>query len=292
MKNIIKQLTTLAILCIPMMAIAGGGWPQPKGKAYIKLSEWWQISDQHYTSAGFIDPNVTLALYNTNIYAEYGITDRFTTTVYMPIFSRSVVNTLVSNTTKQVIEEGDAINSIGDAEISLKYGLTRPGSKFALAASIKLGLPTGVAAGGINNNLQTGDGEFNQQVQLDLGRSFQAGTASIYGNLYGAFNNRTNDFSDEVRTGLELGLGLVSEKIWLISRLDVLQSLQNGATAESITTSGIFANNAEFTTLGIEANYYFTPKVGVSANVTTPLSGKIILAGPSYSVGIFLDLSK
>ena len=38
---------------------AGGPWPQPKGKGYFKLSEWWIIFDQHYTDQGLIDPNVT-----------------------------------------------------------------------------------------------------------------------------------------------------------------------------------------------------------------------------------------
>jgi len=27
---------------------AGGGWPQAKGQAYFKLSEWWVISDTHF----------------------------------------------------------------------------------------------------------------------------------------------------------------------------------------------------------------------------------------------------
>ena len=272
-------------------AIAGGGWPQKKGNAYLKISEWWTIANQHYTSQGLIDPNVTTGIFNTSIYAEYGFTDRITGVLYFPVFSRTYFNNLVSNTTKEILIPGEALNSVGDADIAIKYGLNKPGSKIAVAATLRLGIPLGNAAGGSEGNLQTGDGEFNQLIQIDAGTGINLGErVNAYANIYAGFNNRTNDFSDEFRTGLEAGIGLFQKRIWIIGRLDILKSLKNGTTASEITSTSIFANNTEFTSIGGEVNYYITKKFGISAGAATAIAGQIILASPSYTVGLFLDL--
>ena len=73
---------------------AGGPWPQKKGKGYFKLSEWWTVFDQHYTDRGLIDPNLTTGIFNTNLYAEYGLSDRLTLVTNAALFSRSYNNNL------------------------------------------------------------------------------------------------------------------------------------------------------------------------------------------------------
>ncbi len=274
-------------------ALAGGPWTQLQGKGYFKLSEWWIVFDQHYTDAGLIDPNVTTGIFNTALYAEYGLTNRLTTIVYAPLFSRNYMNNLVSSTTGDILVKGEALNSIGDIDLSFKYGLTKRGSRFPVSATLLLGLPTGKSVGGALENLQTGDGEFNQMLQIDAGTSFQLGkNTSSYVSGYVGYNNRSNDFSEEVRFGVEAGLGLLKQKLWLISRLNMVESLKNGATAETVTSTSIFANNSEYSSIGVEANYYLSSKLGVSASIASAFRGEIIAAAPSYSVGVFWDLSK
>lgn len=267
--------------------IAGGGWPQPKGKGYIKLSEWWVVADQHYTDLGRIDPNVTTGIFNTSIYAEYGISDRLTTVVYFPFFSRSYQNNIFSGTTGDIITPGEAINGIGDTDISLKYGLTRPGSKLAIATTLTFGLPFGNNSGGTQGQLQLGDGEFNQMIALDAGTGWEAGNTPFYANASVAFNNRTNEFSDEIRYSFELGAHLFSKKLWLTGRVTGTESLKNGATAETSNSTSIFANNSEFLSIGGELAYNFNDNWGVSVGVANAVRGEIIFASPSYSVGVF-----
>ena len=284
-------ITLAALFCTTNLALAGGGWPQPKGKGYFKLSEWWVVSNQHFTDAGLIDPNTTMGIFNTSIYAEYGITNRLTSIVYFPFLSRTYMNNVVSGTTGETLIPGEAINTIGDTDIGLKYGITKPGSPVAVAATLMLGLPLGQDEGGSQGNLQTGDGEFNQLLQIDAGTGFPISEKTTgYANVYSGFNNRTNGFSDEFRYGIEAGIGLFNSKLWLISRLTGVESFQNGKTVEEITSTSIFANNTEFTSLGIEGAYYVTEKVGFSASYTIALRGQIIFAAPSYSVGVFFDL--
>ena len=65
----LKYINIVLGLIFCFSAFAGGGWPQPKGKTYLKLSQWWSVGNQHYTDLGLLDDNVTLGIYNTSLYA-------------------------------------------------------------------------------------------------------------------------------------------------------------------------------------------------------------------------------
>lgn len=282
-------------LLVLSSAKAGGPWPQPKGKAYIKISEWWIISKQHFTGTGKIDPNVTSGIFNTALYAEYGFTNRLTGIVYAPLFSRNYVNNVRSATTQQIIESGEAVNGFGDMDLGIKYGLTKPGAKVPISATLFLGIPTGKSAAGTGGRLQTGDGEFNQMIQIDAGTGFPLGKkkkVNSYVSGYIGFNHRTKQFSEEFRYGLEYGVGFMNNKLWLAAKLNAIESFKNGATAEDTTSTSLFANNTEYVSYSLEAAYYITKKLGVSVGYASAFRGEIIAAAPSYSVGVFLDLSK
>lgn len=288
-----KQFTILLLLSLSNIALAGGPWTQQKGKGYYKLSEWWVLFDQHYTDQGKIDPNSTTGIFNTFLYGEYGISDKFTGIFNGAIFSRNLIYNQVSAATGDIIAEGDALNSIGDIDLGIKYSLSSNKIKVPMAISVFLGIPTGNSQGGKANNLQTGDGEFNQMVQFDIGGGFNlSDKVSTYASAYSGINNRTKGFSEEFRYGVEMGAGFISNKLWLIGRLSGIKSFKNGDKRNGATSTSIFANDTEFTSVNIETNYYFTKKVGVSLSFTSAIKGEIIAAAPSYSVGFFLDMTK
>ena len=236
------------------------------------------------------DPNLTTGVFNTAIYAEYGLTDRLTTVVNVPFLSRNYMNNLRSATTNEIIVNGEAINTIGDIDLGLKFGLTK--GRIPIALTLTLGIPTGETGAGSLNALQTGDGEFNQMLQLDAGGGFNLGKLSAYLSGFVGVNNRTNGYSEELRLGLELGVGIFNQRLWLSGRLNIVESFKNGDTAETVTSTSLFANNSEFTTLGIEGNLYVTKNIGISAGVAGALRGEIIAAAPSYTVGIFYDMNR
>lgn len=264
-------------------------WPQLSGNFYVKLLEWWVISDEHYTDQGRIDPNVTTGIFNTALYGEYGFTDRLTGVVYFPFFTRTYRNNIVSGTTNELLETGEALNSLGDTDIGLSYNVLRKGN-WTVSGTVLLGLPLGNDSGGSDGSLQTGDGEFNQYGRLEAGYSYKLWGLDFYSSAYFGFNNRTNDFSDELRFGYETGVGLFERRLWLISRLQRISSLRNGKTAAESVGTSLFANNTEFTSMGIEAAYYVNKRLGFAASYTGAVAGRIIFAAPSYSVGIFYDL--
>ena len=84
-------LTIILFLGIQLPMFAGGGWPQPKGKGFFKVSQFWIIANKHFTGTGEIDPNGTRGSFFTNAYGEYGFTDRLTGVAYWPFYARAVV---------------------------------------------------------------------------------------------------------------------------------------------------------------------------------------------------------
>jgi len=285
MNTTIKIIAVLTILfSLTTAASAGGGWPQKKGKGYFKLSEWWIISNQHYTNTGQIDPNVTSGIFNTSAYFEYGITDRLTVTGYVPFFSRSYNNNIISLTSGETLFEGESINSFGDTDLGLQYGLTQ--GKINTSLSLVFGIPFGNSAGGSQGNLQTGDGEFNQMLRLDAGIGFKLAGQNAYANTYVAYNNRTQGFADEYRFGVESGVNLLNNKLLALVRVFGVLSAHNGNTTLDTGTS-IFANNAEHISISPELNYNIGQDWGVSASVSTAVYGRLIFASPSYSVGVY-----
>ncbi len=265
-------------------------WTKGKDNAYYKLSAWYLEADEHYTSSGAISPLTTRGLFNVNFYGEYGLTDKLDVIAYIPFFVRSFQNNQVSATRGNITNKGAVLNSFGDTDLGVRYGLFK-NEKLAISSTLKLGLPLGKTSGGNQTAvLQNGDGEFNQQLQLDLGLPFKLGVLGAYAKAHLAYNHRTEGFSDEVYYGGELGVHFF-KKLWLIGRLNILNSTKNGSLGDAGSTNGsVFANNIEFTNLGLEAAYYITSKIGVSLTFTSVVAGRIITAAPSYSGGVFFDL--
>lgn len=276
----------IALFLFSISVFAGGGWPQKKKKGYFKLSEFFIISDKYFTPSGDVIDIATSSIYITSIYSEYGITDRLTGIAYVPFLSRAILNEQVSGSTGNLIAPGDAVTSLGDFDLSLKYGLIVD-KPIVVSATLTFGIPLGIDTGGDTGVLQTGDGEFNVMLTLEASRSFNQGKG--YVNTLVAFNNRSNNFSDEFRIGAEVGHWLGGKRFLAALKVLSVNSLYNGSDFET-PSNGIFSNNIEFLGVTPELNYFFNDKFGASAAVGFAPYGKRVLASPSYSVGLFMNL--
>lgn len=290
MKKIKNILSIIFVTLIIGNIQAGGGWPKKKGAYYFKLATWWIESDEAFSVDGTKSGIVNGGLFNVNIFGEYGITDRLTVTAYIPFFSRSYQDELIENGITNENNPGDSFNSFGDSEIGLKYGLFR-NDYLSWAASVTLGLPFGNDGTGPNNVLATGDGEFNQILRTDLGISLlNSDKLSLYANIYSGVNIRSEDFSEEYRGGAEFGAGFIKNKLWVITKFDVIESFDNG-DRDFGSSATVFANNVQLYSLTPEVSYKFTEKIGISASVSIPLDGENIFSDPSYSAGVFIDVN-
>ncbi len=278
-----KIFFLIALVLTSSVLLAGGGWNKRKGKGFFKLSQYAIIANQYFNPEGNITRiNPGTSFYSTALYGEYGLTNKITTELYFPFFTRSILNNFQRQNGDLI--EGDEVSTIGDTNLGFKYGIKQNGST-VVSAKLTFGLPFGNASGGKTGTLQTGDGEFNQMISIDVGHSFYP--APFYANASIGLNNRTNGFSEEFRFSLEAGLTL--KKFILICRLTGIESLQNGKPTDS-ETQGVFANNMEFLSFTPEAIYKIKDRYGFSVALGTAFSGRQVLASPSYEVGLFFEL--
>lgn len=283
-----KNIFFTIVLFLSVTLVVNAQWNKGKGNGYYKLSVWSLVADQHYTDSGELNPLTTRGVFTTSFYGEYGLTDKIDLIAYVPFYTRSFQNNTVSGTRGNTISEGAELNSFGDTDIGIRYGLLKK-DNLAISTSLKFGLPLAKTGGGNSSAvLQNGDGEFNQHLQVDIGVPFKMNNIPAYGKTFIAYNNRTKGFSDEVYYGGEVGLQFF-KKLWLIGRLNVLKSTKNGSAPDAGNGS-VFANNIEYTNINFEAAYYLTKKIGISYNYGTAISGRIIAAAPTHSGGIFLDI--
>lgn len=279
-----KSIVVSLIFLVAANALAGGGWPQPKGKSYFKLSQSYLLSSKIFDGNGNVtDLSPSYGYFATSLYAEYGFTDRLTGIIYMPFFAKATKNELQYNQPGVPSEPGAALNSFGDTDIAIKYGLLT-NKPIVVSATILFGLPLGNNGATNANALQTGDGEFNQMLRVDASHSFYP--KKFYVSAYGAFNNRTKGFSDEVRFGAEIGWTL--KKFIPILKISTVHSLFNGDVG--VLQNGVFSNNIEFISPALELNYQLTDKVGISASMATALAARNILASPNFGIGVYLKL--
>ena len=278
-----RNLIILAFLFVSFASYAGGGWPQPKGHGFFKLSQSMISANQFFNPSGDIIDITTISVYSTTLYGEYGFSDRVTGVFNVPFFVRSTLNA-VERRQSGNFEPGDEVNAFGDPQLGLKYALIKD-KWLALSATVSIGIPLGENAGGETQILQTGDGEFNQMIMIDASHSFYP--KAFYSTVSVGFNNRTNNFSDEFRYGFELGYTGLKNFI-LALKIAGVESLNNGG--EVTAGNGIFANNTEYLSVTPEINYNLNDKWGISGSAGFAPYAKRILAAPNYSLGVYLQL--
>lgn len=277
MKNLMA-FAVLSLLCAT--ANAGGGWTYVKGKGFVKLNQSALRSDQLFNPDGEVIDITTVGYYATSLYGEYGLTDRLTAIAYVPFFSRNTLNKTRFRFSGREIP-GDQLNSIGDVDLSLQYGFYKSDTWVA-SLRVLFGLPTGTVSGGETGILQTGDGEFNQMIRVDLSRPLGD---KAWMSLYAGFNHRTNDFSDEYRLGAEIGSKL-GQHFFAIAKVDIVQSFFNG-DADPSQGATLFSNNTEFISPSLELAYELKNEIGFTLSAAGAFAGRNILAAPNYGVGVY-----
>lgn len=278
MKHVIKTL--LLIVFIFPITVFAQGWVKEKGKGYFKVAQNLVSSNEYFAPDGSAVPVTTISQFGTSIYAEYGLSSKITGLINFPFYVKQTINDVQFRQSGRTIS-GDEFGAVGDADLGIKYGFSQD-KPIVLSTSLILGLPLGKVNGGSSGILQTGDSEFNQLIRVDASHSFYP--KPIYVNVYSGFNNRTKDFSDEVRYGFEVGFPF--KKFIPILKVNGVASLKNG---EALSSQGsLFANNIEYLSPSLDLNYQINTKIGLSAAVAAAIYGKNVLRAPNYNFGVFM----
>jgi len=226
-------------------------WLKEKGKGYYKLGSWSLLADEHFTNLGGVDPNASRGLFISSFFRHYGLSDKINLIGYIPFFVKNYQFAQISQTTGKEYEPRREFNGLGDINLAAEFKIT-PLGNWAFSGTLLLGIPSGKEVAGFDGSYQTGDGEFNQQVQLNFGKSYSLGKQAFYLKSYLGYNNRSGGFSDELHSFAETETQLWNSKLLVLSRLHWIRPLYNGTLDASNASGAIFANNIESFTLGGE----------------------------------------
>ncbi len=257
---------------------------QPSARqGWIRIGQGVIASDVFFDSNGDRIPIRTNALFSTSVHGEYGLSNRFAVTLFAPVFVRTTVNAIQFNQSGNEAS-GDALNSFGDSEVGVRFKFIARKSWQAIGF-VKLGIPLGKKSTvGTDNDLQTGDGEFNQQIGLQI--LCPLSNEAFFLSGYCAYNNRSENFSEEIRYGFSVTY--YASRFRAMARINSIESLFNETAPVSL--NGIFSNHREYISPGLELQYNITKGIGIFVSGDFYPTGRNTLAAPEFNAGLQFTL--
>ena len=261
---------------------------QVLGQVYSNHGGWVRLNQQVISSNSFFDSDSqpmairTNTIYITSITAEVGLTNRLTSTICFPFFVRSLLNQVEFNQSGTHFP-GASLNALGDADIGFRLAL-RNKMPIQVISFASVGLPLGRKLKlGTDADLQTGDGEFNQIVGVQLLQTFK--NVRLLG--YASFNNRSKNFSNEIRYGIEIKYR-GNYKIGAQFQFNAVESLFNDVARVSL--SGIFSNHRELFAPSLELDYSLSKAISAFIAGDFIIAGRNTLRAPLWRTGIQFNL--
>jgi hypothetical protein len=264
-----KQLVFLFFISIGF-ANAQSPWTREKGKVYAQLG----VSGLFYNTAQIDGQKTNLAGdysdVTTQIYSEYGISNEIEALVILPLKVAGFKSNS-GNTTEQ-------LSGLGNITLGLKY-------KFydqKLKISTGLQLQANTSKYDLNTGLST---DFNATSLIPY---FTIGSSNgkwyYFGNI--GYGYMTNDFSDYLKIGAELGY-LVLPKGHLILALDSKNPIaKESAFLNNESKWPSYLDRQTYNAVGVKFNYEFNANkyganigaFGAFGNNNAPLAPTINLA--------------
>lgn len=269
---------TVALIWCSTSAHAGG-WTQPKGKGYFKLSQQIVRAESLFAPNGSKTEIPKVSGNTTSLYGEFGLLDRVTLVGYMPFYTNFSVDD--EEFVRLML---DSTSGVGDWDVGVRIGILTDGPT-VVSIQVLAGLPLGDS--GNDFVLWTGDGEFNQLLSLQVGHSLYPAPGYLKGEI--GYNNRQGDddpnenYSDEFRYSLEAGY-TVAERLGVTVWLRGIEVL--GKADDEFRSR----YEIEYLSFGPQLDFYVTPNAGVTASMSTFTRAHSMLDAPTWEFGVFLKL--
>jgi len=262
-----RFLTGIILVIISPLQAA---WVRASGETYVALGASYTSANGVYDNSGTKQAIPRFTEIATNIYGEYGLTEKLTLGYGIPLlFNNSAEDTALMQTQRKT-------TGLGDSLFASRYQLYS--GAVLLSAGLDIGLPTGSK----NADVPTGDGEFNFIPKLYAAGGFNAGLNWFYLTSAG-FNKRTLNFSDEVHASAMLGATI--GPVVPMASIELRHSLRNG-DAGALSNSPLLINNTRFLSWSAGLMYKITERLNVNAFVKGAFYVQNILAAGSVSVGV------
>ena len=270
------------LLCFTFsLGYSQSGWTRDRYGLYAKAGYGFQRSNSYYNGEGKKFTTDYIRQQAVMLYAEYGLTKRFTAILNAPLFK----------STGYESSPYRAAKGIGDMMLELKYGVLT--GKYPVAVSVAPELPTGNPKAlqydklGGYTVLPTGDGEFNVWTKAAISHSFYP--VNAYFSLSGGYNFRSQGFTNQYLGGAEVGYKL-AKKIWTKAALRRIGTA-GIPNPKLLAVIGI-GEGVEFTTYNFGCSYEWIKKVSLTFDYFHVFSRlHNIYSGSNFVVGIATELN-
>ena len=297
-----KRLLTLALLVfiVAQSASAGGPWPRKKNSGYAQLAFTYVGYSSFYNHEGKITSlRRPVTDFTSQLYLDYGLTDRLTMTANLPFKYVSTADRISSADTtyfQDTIQSG-SLFGLNNVMLGLKYNIIKKKVLFSAGLNVE----ANVAKYDSISALRTGASTWVFHPYLSVGTSFFSG--KVYTLLDAGYRVRLNNYSHEADFNFELGYSW-NQKTYFILNVAGRFSVQNGSFDNNVTTmvnpsdstvttihpngrdlhTSLYANNQQFIGYGLKFIQKIK-KVHINAGVYIG-SGQMVAAAPSYNLGV------
>ncbi len=278
MRKIIPFITILFSISL----MAQGPWTQKKGKFYTQFS-YSTISGY---SELFGDPDYSTEHETTDrtyqLFTEYGISDKTTLIVSLPIKSIQTTNLILTGNIIPLTISGSK-TALGNLQVGIKHNF----SNRDWIVSGQLSVEANTGSFDQTTGIRTGYDAWTFTPLLLAGKGY--GRSYLQG--FVGFDIRTNGYSSNFKVGGEYGRK-IGKSIWLIGFLDISKSFKNGDVLlepQNLVT-GLYVNDQEFGAFGIKAIGEITNNFGVNAGFGGAFFGNNVAKQVALTFGVYQKL--
>lgn len=297
-----KRLSILLILTVLMVqtSFAGGPWPRKKNTGYAQLGFTYIGYNSFFNDKGSITPmRRQVTDFTSQLYFEYGLTDRLTLTTNLPFKYVSSGNDILNSDTtyfKDTVQSGNLFG-LNNVMFGLKYNIINKKVLF----SAGLNAEANVAKYDSLSTLRTGPSAWVIHPYLSVGTTFAQG--KVYTLLDAGYRLRLNNYSDEADFNFEVGYSW-NYKTYFILSVSGRVSVQEGSFDNNVTPvvddtdpnseslhpfgrdlhTSLYPNNQQYVGYGLKFIQKIK-KVHLNAAVYFGM-GNMVAAAPSYNLGV------
>jgi hypothetical protein len=274
-----KKITQLLILFFSLTIFSQGPWTKEKGKFYTQLS--FTTIPNYNTLFGNPDYEIEGSISDNTIqfYGEYGISNKTTLLLNVPIKIISFDQNVVCVTTPcNNIKNKE--NAIGNIEIGIKHNFY----KKDWLLSGQLSIETNTSSFYKNSGIRTGYNAWSINPLFLAGKSF----SKSYLQTFVGGNIRTNNYSSNFKIGGEYG-NKITKNIWLVGFIDISKSFKNGniELPTSNIATALYVNDQEYGVAGVKVIGEISENLGITASLPAAFFGNNVAKQVALSLGIY-----
>ena len=276
-----KKVIAVSILFLTINIFGQSPWTKKKGEFYTQLS--FSTIANYNTLFGTPEKVLNGKITDNTIqfYTEYGLTDKTTLIVNLPLklISHKDISLVCVGFAPCGTIENDK-TGLGNIELGIKHNFYN--KKWLVSGQVNIEANTGVYDS--NSGIRTGYDSWTITPLLTVGRGYN----NWYLQGFTGVNIRTNNYSSNFKVGGEIGYKPV-QKIWVIANLDITQSFNNGniflPTANLST--GLYINDQEYASFGLKAIGEITKNFGLTAGIGGAFSGNNVAKQGAFNFGVY-----